>query len=203
MDFIKCIPNPIENILLLKGNYCGKTIKHGFDLIEGESEIKKLIAESTRGYGDLCFVDYSISDSIEHLSKEQIAELLYLSHMFEPLKSPFFKTLQNEIVYLSHDDGWYCKLYYKKQGLPVSIICNKLLCEIGRIKKSDICMLSADLMAKIEELSVLGVLIEMKVSRTIHPIVTVNLFEVDECANMSFMHDGGGNIIAPKMSFKI
>jgi hypothetical protein len=40
-----------------------------------------------------------------------MTEILYLPHFGKSLITPFFNRINNNFVYLAHDDGWFCKLY--------------------------------------------------------------------------------------------
>ena len=110
-NFIEHLRDPIKNIILIKGNFPGNKQIKNFELVEGEKHIAKLKKEDVYTYGDFCFVDYNISNSVYQLTNEQVAELLFMAHMFEPLKSPFFEVLNNRFAYLAHDDWHFCVLY--------------------------------------------------------------------------------------------
>jgi len=186
-DFIDCEQISIENILLLKSGYTGERIWRNFELLEGKEDISKLIFDNVRNYGNFCFVDYLNNDSLNQLSEEQIAELLYLAHMFKPLKSPFFEGLQNKFAYLSHDDGWYCKLYFKESDIPISILINKLQKNIRMTLHNDEYTLSEDLIAAIKKLSVKGLLISSAFSMQHGNECMVQLYEVGEVENMDVL----------------
>jgi hypothetical protein len=113
-EFIKYLPSPIENLMLLMGGssvlFVETESERGLELFEGRELVDKLTRENLYSLGNFCFTDYAHLGGTKYLSEEQIAELLYLSHMFKPLKLPFFEPLQNRFAYLAHDDGWYCKL---------------------------------------------------------------------------------------------
>ena len=109
-EFMRGLKKPIENILLLQGNYVGNEYINHFELIRGKSEVEKLIKEDVYNYGNFCFVDYK-PGTVEQMTKQEIAELLYLSHMYIPMNSPFFDVIENRFAYLAHDDGYFAKLY--------------------------------------------------------------------------------------------
>ncbi len=111
-EFMRAVKKPIENILLLEGQFVSEHYVHCFEVLKGEKEIEELLTEQVSEYGDFCFADCK-AGTAELLSHQEIAELLYLSHMFQPMKSPFFETLQNNYFYLAHDDGYYGQLYCK------------------------------------------------------------------------------------------
>lgn len=125
-EFIEYLQNPIDNIILLKANYMGNNFQKNFELVEGCEHINKLSSENIYNWGDFCFVDYSQKGSINNMADKEISELLYLAHMHYPLYTPFFKSLENNFVYLSHDDGFYCKLYCKNRSDLSNIVVNKI-----------------------------------------------------------------------------
>ena len=124
-EFIEHLQPPIENIILLKADYVGEKCFHNFELLEGSGDIENFTHEDIYNFGDFCFVDYA-GDTVASLNKQQIAELLFVSHMFEPLNSPFFDVLGNRFVYLSHDDGYYCKLFCRDILDPIKVILCKI-----------------------------------------------------------------------------
>lgn len=113
-DFLDLLDDPIQNILLLKCEEAGEKYVHNFPIAEGKEAIAGLAQKrSKNGFGDFHFLDYAKPGAVRELTEEEIKNLLYLSHMRKPCGSPFFARLQNRFVYLSHDDGWSCKLYLK------------------------------------------------------------------------------------------
>jgi len=133
-EFIRYLQQPIENLMIITGG-CGcisgsTKYERGLELFEGYELVQKLTEKSDHIFGDFCFVDYSSPKNTEKLSEEQIAELLYLGHVFKSLHSPFFEALQNRFAYLAHDDGWYCKLYCKDLNDFIPVLCNKITSSI-------------------------------------------------------------------------
>lgn len=126
-EFMRAVKKPIESIILLEGQFISEHNAHCFEVLKGEKEIQELLKEKVSEYGDFCFVDCK-SETVELLSQQEIAELLYLSHMFRPMKSPFFETIQNNYFYLAHDDGYYGKLYCKDLLDFSEIITSKIEC---------------------------------------------------------------------------
>jgi len=185
-DFMQGIPIPIENILLPNPMHIGKKYYRKFELLEGKDDIAKLKRQNISNYGDFCFIDYANMAFVSQLTEEQLAELLYLFHMFKPLQSPFFKVLQNNYVYLSHDDGWYCKLYCKDEQIPVSMLINKLLKSIQESFDDSISSLPNDLISKIAELSTQGLLVQLTMPKRKlkNGIAIIKLYDVGEYQNI-------------------
>lgn len=72
-----------------------------------------LISDDVYNYGDFAWVDYKDENAIDNISPMELAELLYLSHMKTPLHTPFLKSLNNNYIYLAHDDDYWTKIYMK------------------------------------------------------------------------------------------
>ena len=193
-DFIKYVPIQIQNILLPKPLYIGERYVHCFELLEGIDNITRLNFQNIYNYGNFCFLDYKDPSTINLITDEQIAELLYLAHMFKPLISPFFDILQNNYVYLSHDDGWYCKIYCREIDALNSILFNKLTNCINRISCNRILFLPNILIEKITELSSRGLLIELNMSMKKNKTVSIMLYEVGEHESMDYLINNLGNL---------
>lgn len=73
-------------------------------------DINKLYEENVYSWGNFCWVDYT--DDLLEITDQEIAELLYIEHMGKPMNRIVLPSLRNRFLYLSHDDGWYLKLYY-------------------------------------------------------------------------------------------
>ena len=204
VDFIESTPTPVENMLLLEHINLGSKYFHCFELLEGADDIANLESQNIHGYGNFCFVDYKESASVNRLSKEDIAELLYLSHMFEPLKSPFFDALQNSYAYLSHDDGWYCKLFCKGWDIPNSILINKLLNTVQQAFCSRTTSLPDGLSERITELSVKGLVVQIDILKQTKKAAraddqaTIKLYDVGEIENMDNLFNNLEDIMSGK-----
>jgi len=186
-DFIEHSPIPINNILLLKGDCIGEKSWNRFELFEGHEQIAKLKQEDIYSHGDFSFVDYANTGSLHLLTDEQIAELLYFSHMRKPLRSPFFDALRNEFAYLAHDDGWYCKVYCKDKQVPISILLGKLRVVVQKIVGNDLYTLPAGLVESIYELSSKGLLIELESAPHKNKAIAIRLYVVGEYENMDIL----------------
>lgn len=160
-EFIKYLSKPIKNLLLLKGDYFGNRREANFELLEGQEIVKKLANEDVHNFGDFCFVDYGSAEKVNGISAEQIAELLYLGHMFKPLRSPFFELLNNNFAYLTHDDGWYCKLYCQNLCDFITVICNKIT---AHASLKSICEPSSSMKESILHLATNGLFIDLEES---------------------------------------
>lgn len=112
-DFYRTISKPLQNVLLLKhryedGEYNRNTL---FEYVYQEDMLKLVKTHPDRG--DFCWIDFEEESGLDALDGQQIAELLYLAHCKNHLRPPFYRMLNNEFVYLSHQDDWFNKVYYR------------------------------------------------------------------------------------------
>ena len=101
--FYACAKPYIRNMLLLKSDYVGAHCCKNFELLCGQDEIKAFLASEDLRFGDFCFVDFADGANPDALTPEQVAELLYVAHMWSPLRGIDFPPLRNAFIYLSHD----------------------------------------------------------------------------------------------------
>jgi hypothetical protein len=113
-EFAHYIPEPLQNMLLIKHqfDYGAFNMHTNLEYVE-ENELKKIVEDNVYGYGDFCWIDFQEEVGVNELNGQEIAELLYLGHLKQHLCSPFYSKLNNRFVYLSHDDGWFNKIYYR------------------------------------------------------------------------------------------
>ncbi|MCM3003118.1 peptide ABC transporter permease [Priestia koreensis] len=113
-EFFHSIPTPLANVLLLKHGYEESDYDFGvhLDYVENE-QLPRLVEEDVSKYGDFCWVDFDEPSSFELLHDEDLAALLYLGHYKKPLRTAFSHKLNNQFVYLSSEDGWFNKTYYR------------------------------------------------------------------------------------------
>ncbi|WP_028400038.1 hypothetical protein [Ectobacillus panaciterrae] len=130
-EFASNIPSPLHNVLLLKHDFEWTDYNYHtlLEYVE-EENMQKLISADVEQFGEFCWIDFDDVNDLEELEPLEIAELLYLAHKKEPIGKPFFPLLKNKYVYLSHDDGWFNKMYYRKlqdfTGLLSKVIPYKL-----------------------------------------------------------------------------
>lgn len=189
-EFIKYAPVELNQLLLLEAQYfaAGFRSKAKFEMVD-KDDMDDFLKEDIYGYGDFCWVDFNQRENVEELEPLEIAELLYLGHMFEPVKSPFFDKIQNRYTYLAHDDGWFCRLYCRQYSDFHEIIANKVIDMVSTSKRKKIYPLSEDLKEKLMSIAKGGLLIDfsniIKVDRTIEiPIYCIGKFlDMDDMYN--------------------
>ncbi|MDP4086419.1 MAG: hypothetical protein Q8934_17675 [Bacillota bacterium] len=113
-EFAKALSGSLNHLLLLKHRF-DDTEFNMHTLLEYCPDIKvaKLAEEDVYEYGDFCWIDFVEEEGLNELTGQEIAELLYLGHLKQHLRVPFYNKLENRFVYLAHDDGWFNKIYYR------------------------------------------------------------------------------------------
>lgn len=114
VEFALSLPRSLNHLLLLKHKFDdGEVNRHTQLEYVTKDMIRKLAQDNIYGYGDFCWIDFEENEGLDELSGNEIAELLYLGHLKQHLKMPFYNKLGNRYVYLSRDDGWFNKTYYR------------------------------------------------------------------------------------------
>ena len=189
-EFLSYLQNPIKNILLLKADYMGNNYQKNFELVEGEESINLLKQEDVYNYGDFCFIDYSLSEKVNQLKDEQVAEVLYMAHMYKPLKSPFFEVLDNRFSYLAHDDGWFCKLYCREVDDFLDVLNGKIVSLTTSITKKDVNNLDVDIQRELLQFSEKGLLLDFEEMKSDNDEISVNVYSVGKYEDMDKVLNG-------------
>lgn len=134
-EFAESLFESLNNLLLLKHRFDdGDFNMHTLHEYVPREKLSKLMEEDVYGYGDFCWIDFEEEESLNELSEQGIAELLYLGHMKEHLKSPFYNQLSNRYVYLAHDDGYINKTYYRNYNNFYKMLGTVIPSKIDQIK---------------------------------------------------------------------
>jgi len=113
-EFASSLSDLLNNVLLLKHHFDdGEFNLHTLLEYVPREQLNKLIKDDVYGYGDFCWIDFEDEDALNEISGHELAELLFLGHMKDDLRKPFYQQLRNRFVYLAHDDGWWNKTYYR------------------------------------------------------------------------------------------
>ena len=158
-DFISLQTSPIKNLLLIKSDYIGEHCYNKFEILEGSDEIAQLLHSKDYKYGDFCFIDYNSHSNLLQLSDNDIADLLFAAHMFRARQKPIFNCLDNRFLYLSHDDTFYCKVYYKNVFDIIDVICGKIVKSFQR-QCIHVCAIPSNIKEKIACFSADGLCID-------------------------------------------
>jgi len=181
-DFMNGISEKPKNLLILQGypDSCKRSEKLFLDYIATE-QIEDFIKEDVYGYGDFSWVDFKDTTCFEKISKQEIAEILYAGHFWEPMSKFTFNSLNNKYLYKAHDDDWIVKVYVADIKEYKKVIEYKILFELKGRKKY-IAPIPDEILNKLYDLFKKGAVIDFEQSSdtsvTIYPIG--NLKYVDD-----------------------
>ncbi|WP_121610255.1 hypothetical protein [Mesobacillus foraminis] len=135
IEFSRSLSDSLNNLLLLKHRYeDGEFNRHTLLEYVPEDGINKLLEEEISSYGDFCWIDFEEEEGLNVLTAQEIAEILYLGHIKHHLKIPFYNQLGNRFVYLSHDDGWFNKTYYRNLNDFFRMLSQVISWKLGILK---------------------------------------------------------------------
>lgn len=189
-EFTKYAPVELNRLLLLEAGYLGTSFSSNTRLeIVDEDGIEDFLKEDFYSYGDLCWVDFNRKENIEKLEAMEVAELLYLGHMFKPVKSPFFEKIENRYAYLAHDDGWFCRLYCKEYNDFQEIIANKIIGSVSTSKRRKIYPLTEGVKEKLLLLAVNGLIIDFNNILKLEKSIEIPIYTIGKFLNMDTMYN--------------
>ncbi|MET0961120.1 MAG: hypothetical protein ABWX58_12445 [Psychrobacillus psychrotolerans] len=94
------------------------------------------IKEFAEGPFELCFMDFEDERKLNMLSPQEQAELLYIAHKKEAIRSPFYHHLQNRFVYLSDEGQKITKIYFRDMEDLNHLVASVFTQLIGEKSKS-------------------------------------------------------------------
>jgi len=134
-EFLLSLHESINHLLLLKHRFDdGDFNMHTMLDYVPKKRVMKLIEEDVYGYGDFCWIDFEEMEGLDEIPGQVLAELLYLGHVKEPLRPPFYSYLGNAFAYLAHDDGWFNKTYYRDVNLFYNLLSQLIPMKLEAIK---------------------------------------------------------------------
>lgn len=134
-EFSQSLPRTLNHLLLLKHRFeDGEYNPHTSLEYVPREKAEKLAKDNVYKYGDFCWIDFEEIDGLDELTGQEIAELLYLGHLKQHLKVPFYNKLDNRYVYLSRYDGWFNKTYYKQMNDFYRMLGNLLAIKLEELK---------------------------------------------------------------------
>ncbi|WP_071458890.1 hypothetical protein [Bacillus massilinigeriensis] len=199
-EFARSAADSLSNILLLKHQFeDGDFNRHTMLQYVPEDRIGKLAGDDVHDYGEFCWLDFEEVDGLNMLSGHQIAELLYLGHIKHHLKLPFYNELGNRFVYLTFEDGWLNKVYYRNLNDFFQVLSLVIPGKLGELRpeKSLLGMRKKKLYPAInkELLQTLGGLLKEGAAFSFRDIrqnrmsIEIPIWTVGDFSNMDDMYD--------------
>jgi hypothetical protein len=200
-EFGYSLPAPLGNLLLLKhkyedGNFNMNTL---LDFVP-KDDVARLLKEEVWQYGDFCWIDFEEETGLDDLEGQEIAELLYLSHCKTHLRPPFYRKMNNEYVYLAHDDGWFNKIYYRSLDTYFNLLGNLLPTKmeslrvertwLGLRKKSEYPPIPLEVLKRFSDLMEEGIVFSFNQVQQSRSRLEIPAWVVGDFADMDDMIEG-------------
>lgn len=134
-DFINCSPIRVSDIVLVEPEVSFSDSINSLQKLSLEKLVNNL-PEYYNFIGDICWVDLGQKTLLENVDPIDVAKLLYLSKMFTPISSPFFKSIGNSFAFLSHDNGWSTKIYSKQNDILLDILFKKVISSLNFVNST-------------------------------------------------------------------
>ena len=199
-EFAESLFESLNHLLLLKHRFDeGDFNRHTLHEYVPINKLEKLMKDDVSGYGDFCWIDFEEEDALNELSEQGIAELLYLGHMKDHLKPPFYNQLSNKYVYLAHDDGFFNKTYYrnfnyfyKMLGTVIPRKVDKIKVErslLGFKKTKPYPLIANEIISSLKTLMKEGLLLSVKDAEQSRARIEIPLWVIGDFADMDDMYD--------------
>ena len=91
-----------------------------------DEEVLSFTKEFMDNPTDLRWIDFADERRLNMLTPQEQAELLYIGHKKEPIRSPFYYQLQNRFVYLSNEEESMTKIYFRELNDSIHLVVNIL-----------------------------------------------------------------------------
>ncbi|MDR7002004.1 hypothetical protein [Neobacillus niacini] len=199
-EFAAAFSDSLNHLLLLKHRFDDTEFnRHALLEYCPEDRVKKLAGEDVYGYGDFCWIDFIEEEVLNELTGQEMAELLYLGHLKQHLKLPFYNKLGNRFVYLAHDDGWFNKIYYRSfkdffhlLSEAISGKVSKLKLEkslLGLRKKRSYPPVNKEILLSLTPFMKEGICISMKNADQQRTKIEIPIWVIGDFANMDDMYE--------------
>ncbi|CAH0347200.1 hypothetical protein [Bacillus sp. CECT 9360] len=200
-EFAYCLQAPLSNLLLLKHKFDdGEFNRNTLMEYVNQENVRDLLKEDVKEYGDFCWIDFEEERGLDDLDSTEIAELLFLGHCKNHLRPPFYRRLNNEFVYLAHDDGWFNKVYYRSLEtyfkmlghlLPIKMESLRMKRTwLGRRKSSEYPPVPAEVFHQLIPLMAEGLVFSFNQAQQARNRIEIPAWVVGDYVNMDDMADG-------------
>ena len=191
-----------KNLLLLKHSYDDASYNmHTHMEFAAQEEYPALRKSRAAKEGEFCWIDFRSEKQVNSLTPQEQAELLYIGHKKETVRSPFYSTLLNEFVYLSSEDEQTTKIYFRNLQRMNELVGNYFIQSIRREDhgqnfwrrrvKDMIPELPEEILNSIKSLYREGILISLADPEKTKNTIELHIRQVEE---ISFMDDFWSNI---------
>jgi len=133
-EFIEAVERKPENILFLNSGFLDSEYDFhtNCDYYSGKDAEKLSEKYDIYNLGDFEWIDFKSIECLRSLSPQEIAEIYYISKQYKSINDFYFDKIDNNYIYLSHDDGHSSVIWYKSISefylMLGRVISNKISC---------------------------------------------------------------------------
>lgn len=168
-DFYWGIQPKPQNLLILDGNPLWDLdekydyLYHpalGFEYVSAD-QMEAISHAKVDHTGNFSCIDIAQLGDLDHITNDELSELLFFSHKVQPLRQISIGSLQNRWLYHSHDDDWSAWIYMRQIEDYRNVINYKIKKELQGRKRS-IADLPADIVDKLWEMFMQGAVLDFE-----------------------------------------
>ncbi|WP_203334245.1 hypothetical protein [Planococcus beigongshangi] len=200
-QFMDAVKMP-RNLLLLKHSYEDASYNMHTQLeFASQEEYPELRKSRAANKGEFCWIDFRSEKQVNSLTPQEQAELLYIGHKKETVRSPFYSTLLNEFIYLSSEDEQTTKIYFRNLERLNELVGNYFMQMIRRVDhgqnfwrrkvKDMIPELPEEILKSMKNLYREGILISLADPEKTKNTIELHIRQIEE---ISFMDDFDSDI---------
>lgn len=160
-EFMQSLSNRPQNMLVLQGHFGSEfnfTTNCEYCISD---DMDEFIKEDVYSYGNFSWIDFESVEGLEALTPQEVAELFYISKMWKPVNSTYFKKLNNRFVYNAHDDGWINHIFYNDILDFQEILEEVIIYKIKGIYNIELDIVGTNILSRLCELSKIGIAIDL------------------------------------------
>lgn len=134
-EFVDSLFDKMNHLLLIKHRFDDADFNmHTMLDYVPKKRLMKLAGDNVDEYGDFCWIDFEEMEGVDEIPGQVLAELLYLGHVKEPLRAPFYNYLGNRFTYLAQEDGWFNRTYYRDLNDYYQLLSQLIPMKIGEVR---------------------------------------------------------------------
>lgn len=198
-EFIHTFSQEIQNMLLIRHQFADGhfNLKTKFDYVDQENK-EKLFADDVYNYTDFCWLDFEEEEHLNLLSNKDIAELLFLGHMKTHLQLPFYSPLSNRFAYISYEDGFLNKVYYRNWidfyrvlGTSLHLKVNQQMSKslLGRWTKKTVPNIEARVLERFLSYMKEGLVFSLEKTNRTRNLIEIPVWIMNESSDMNSIYE--------------
>ena len=184
-EIYEALPRKPKNILLLNelDDYCLRDKNTSLKYVDS-ANFSNFVEAGEFREGDFNWICLNDLASLDKLSPQDIAELLYLAHKHRTLDGHFYAKINSSYIYFGHDDDWRILLKCRYKEDLSEIITNVLNIKIKQIKRRKFYKVNGSIAEKLLRNDSVGLLIDFENIEFTRASITIPIYGIEKGLNM-------------------